>query len=134
MSKAFVVGVAVATLCGHWMLNTQRENASLKFLLQAANKKEQIQDDQIRELIYNSQQMITKTESLKAEGFVAGVLDMLNKPEHYNAIWHDGYNRGTSVTTDMMKAAYHLKPEPDESGAQPTPLTEATVIPPRNKE
>ena len=134
MSKtlAVYVGVALATLVGHYTLNTQRHMANLEVLVRAADQKERIQADQIRELISNLQQANVKNENLRTEGYVAGVTDMINKPDHYMAIWHHGYDRGSSVQTDVIKAGYR----PTESEATPTPLepvAETEVIPAKEK-
>jgi len=134
MSKtlAVYVGVAIATLIGHYTLNTQREISNLEVLVKAADQKERIQADQIRELIAGLQQANQKNETLKTEGYVAGVSDAINKPDHFMAIWHQGYDRGAAVQTDVMNVSLKLKPVA-EVLPEPTPLTETTVVPPREK-
>jgi hypothetical protein len=127
MSKTLTVyvGVAIATLIGHYTLNTQRQISNLVVLVQAADQKERIQADQIRELIAGLQQANQKNETLKTEGYVAGVSDAINKPDHYMAIWHQGYDRGSSVQKDVIQAS--LKPVA-EVLPEPTPLESTTVI------
>jgi hypothetical protein len=115
MSKTFAlyVGVAIATLIGHYALNNQRQMASLEVLVKAGDQKDRIQTDQIRELIYNLQQASQKNETSRNEGFIAGVIDAMQKPDHYMAIWHNGYDRGSEVQKEVINASYALKPEPD---------------------
>jgi hypothetical protein len=122
MSKtlAVYVGVAVATLIGHYTLNTQRHMTNLEVLVRAADQKERIQADQIRELIAGLQQANQKNETLKTEGYVAGVSDAINKPDYYMAIWHQGYDRGSAVQADVIKAGY--RPSDLKESSVPTPL------------
>lgn len=135
MSKmlAVYVGVAVVTLIGHYTLNTQRHMANLEVLVRAADQKERIQADQIRELISNLQQANVKNENLRTEGYVAGVMDMINKPDHYMAIWHNGYDRGSSVQADLIKAGY--RPQEQPTPLEPVAETDLpeTVVPAREK-
>lgn len=126
MSKTLVVyvGVAIATLLGHYTLWTQRRISDMEFLLNAADQKEKIQDDQVNELIASLQQANRTNDSYKTEGYVAGMLDVINKPDHYMSIWHNGYDRGSAVQTDMMNVSLKLKPV-TETAPQPTPLEPA---------
>lgn len=105
MSKTLVVyvGVAVATLFGHLMLNNQRKIDNLEVLAKAGYAKEKIQDDSIRELIAALQQANYKNETIRSEGYVSGVVDAVNKPNYYADIWHKGYDRGASVQEEVMK-------------------------------
>lgn len=123
MSKtlAIYVGVAIATLIGHYGLWTQRKISDMEFLLNAADQKEKIQDDQVNELIASLQQANRTNDSYKTEGYVAGMLDVINKPDHYMQVWHNGYDRGAAVQTDMMNVSLKLKPE-TETAPQPTPV------------
>ena len=145
MTKTFAVycGVAIATLVGHYTLNTQRHMTNMEFLLKASDTKERIQNDQIGELISGLQLANQKNESLRTEGYLAGVADVINKPDHYMAIWHQGYDRGSAVQADAMNVSMRLKPVPEnlptpiaeeEKNFPATTLTEeGEIVPPKNK-
>lgn len=62
-----------------------------------------IYDDQVRELANNLQTALAEKNFAKTEGFVSGVADAQQRPDHYSQIWHNGYDRGTSVQQDLMK-------------------------------
>lgn len=98
MNKALVfAGVIAASLILHygiylhWKIDYQTQEI---FLMEQGRK---IQDDQIRDLVMASQQNDSRVESAKTEGYVAGTIDAINKKDHYNAIWHHGYDRGVAV-------------------------------------
>lgn len=59
-----------------------------------------VADDQISELTYQIYQLKTEKEFVGLKEFVAGATDALRRPEHYNAVWHDGYDRGVAVEAD----------------------------------
>lgn len=133
MTKTFALycGVAVATLIGHWGLNTQQRLANQDIIIKASQTKERIQNDQINELMAGLRQSNQSLESSKTQGYIAGVTDMINRPDHYMAIWHNGYDRGSAVQQDVIKANYEgLQPVPEvtESGPVPTPIN-GDVIP-----
>jgi len=115
--------VAIATLVGHYGLNTQRYMFYADFLLKAADQKEKIQDDQVRELVSSLQQANQRNESMKTEGYVAGAMDVIDRPDHYSTIWHEGYNRGSAVQQDVMNVSLKLKSPPVEEA--PAPVEEA---------
>lgn len=104
MSRTFIVycTVTVATLIGHYALNSQRQITNLQMLVEVSHQKENIQNDQIVELIASLQQANQRNDALKTEGYVAGISDAINKPDHYLAIWHQGYDRGSMVQKDIM--------------------------------
>ena len=37
------------------------------------------------------------SEMVGTRNYVSGVVETLSRPEHYEQIWHDGYDRGTEV-------------------------------------
>jgi len=104
MFKLYCV-VAIATLVVHYGLNTQRYLFYADFLLRAADQKEKIQDDQVRELISSLQQANQRNETMKTEGYVAGAMDVIVRPDHYMAIWHEGYDRGSAVQQDVINVS-----------------------------
>jgi hypothetical protein len=116
MSKlALYCGIAIVTLFGHYVLNSQRHLSNMEFLLKASSAKENIQDDQIRELISDLQQAHQQNESVKTEGYIAGVSDVINKPDHYMAIWHQGYDRGSAVQQDIINVSLRTEQKEEET-------------------
>lgn len=104
MTKTFVVCVAVVTLFGHYTLNLQRKVDQLEAMSKLSIQKDKLDNDQIRDLMYSVQQLTTKNETLKTEGFVQGVVSAVNRPNYYQSIWHAGYDRGSEVMADMAES------------------------------
>lgn len=73
------------------------EISSLKRELRISEKAKQISDDQINELMYMVSNLRNEKDSISTQQFVAGVVDSIRNKDNYNAIWHDGYNRGSNV-------------------------------------
>ncbi|NBU73213.1 MAG: hypothetical protein EBS53_17545 [Bacteroidetes bacterium] len=61
------------------------------------NSATRISDEQIRDLMYELQQARITEEAEKTKWFVAGVVAATARPDHYNEVWHAGYDRGQSV-------------------------------------
>lgn len=109
MSKNFkmFLAICVATLFGHYLINVHNEIRQLKFLLSAADQKDRIQTDQVAELISDLRSAEMRNQGSRTEGYVAGVTDMIQKPDYYNTIWHNGYSRGSDVAAEAIKAGQY---------------------------
>lgn len=70
------------------------EIGTLKRELRLTAAAKAIADDQVRELSMNLGRMCAEQDSASIKGFVQGVVDAINRPDHYRTIWHDGYDRG----------------------------------------
>ena len=60
-----------------------------------SEKARQIDQDQIRDLMYSLQNARIEKEAANTAGFVAGVIDATNRKDVYSEIWHSGYSRGS---------------------------------------
>lgn len=73
------------------------ENSRLRWELRLSEKTKKIADDQISELMYTNSTIKAEMESVATRNYTAGVVDAINNRDHFNAIWHDGYNRGENT-------------------------------------
>ena len=89
--------IAVLTLFGHYAINAQGEASRLKQLIELSDKARAIESETIRDLIHSNQRLAEQNASEKNAAYVSGVVTALQKPDHYSAIWHSGYDRGTEV-------------------------------------
>jgi hypothetical protein len=73
------------------------EISRLRFQLDLTERSKSIANDQIDELMYIVSNLRAEKESTATQSFVAGVVEAVKDKNHYDAIWHDGYNRGGAV-------------------------------------
>lgn len=73
------------------------EIGSLKRELRLAEAAKGIADDQIRELSMALDRVCSQSESVAVKNFVHGVVEAINRPDHFKSVWHDGYNQGMTV-------------------------------------
>lgn len=95
--KFFLATLAVLTLAAHFCFHCYRKVDDLETQLKIASQKEKIDQDQIRELIYLNDDLSRNKEVVKSQGYIAGILDGIKREDHWNSVWHDGYNRGSEV-------------------------------------
>jgi len=106
-SMPWFIVVCVVTLFGHAHIYTSNQTKMLKENVKLTEQARQIEHDEVRDLMFALQEERGKNEVVAAQSFVAGVVDTLNRPDHYQEIWHSGYDRGTEV----QKYADSAKPE-----------------------
>ncbi len=102
MTRTLAVYVALlaATLVAHYGINLNNRLYQMEMLVKLNDERERIQNDQVQELLSAVQNSTQKIEAARTEGFVSGVVNATNKPDHYQAIWHNGYDRGALVQKD----------------------------------
>lgn len=74
------------------------DNINLRRELRLSEKNKEISNDQIEDLMYTVSKLESEKNSISTQYFIAGVLDTLKNKDHYNEVWHDGYNRGENVS------------------------------------
>lgn len=101
-TSAWVIVIAcVVTLFAHYFLYAESRIKNLEQVNLLADKALKIERDTIRDLMHSQQQLAAEKQAIATRSFVSGVLDTMERPDHYNAIWHAGYDRGNEVK-DMM--------------------------------
>jgi hypothetical protein len=99
MSKSFVflplVGIFLALqICvAQWS-----EIQSLRREVRLLGEAKDVVDDQVRELSMAVTTLTSERDSIATRNFVMGVVEATKKPEHYDGVWHDGYNHGMQQT------------------------------------
>jgi len=84
-------------LCLQALFATYLDNSRLRWEIKISEKSKKIADDQIAELMYTNSNLNTEIQSTAAKNYTAGVVDAITKKDQFNAIWHDGYNRGENT-------------------------------------
>ena len=103
-NRSFWIAFAFCTVAAHYSIFEFTQSQRLKFEIELLQKKEKIDNDQIRDLMYSLQDQKSNNEMVKAQGYVAGILDGIKHEDHYMTIWHDGYNRGSEVRQQVAEA------------------------------
>lgn len=78
------------------MLFQHQQISSLRQELRIVQKSKEIEQDQSQELMFQLTQAKIENSALATKYYVAGVVDAVNKPDHYSEIWHAGYDRGSA--------------------------------------
>lgn len=97
----WIVLVIVVALLGHFCINQSNQIAQLKQNLNLTRESLTIESNQVRDLMYALRQSENEKNSVSTQSFVAGVLDAMQRQDHYQEIWHDGYNRGSEVQLSL---------------------------------
>lgn len=81
----------------HSYIFHQNQIELLKQTVILSEKARSIESDQVRDLMYALQTQQSEQETTATQNYVAGIVESLKRTEHYEQIWHDGYERGTEV-------------------------------------
>lgn len=99
MSKYFFLVPSIAALFLLQVCVTQwSEIKSLNRELRLLGEAKEIVDDQVRDLGMAVTTLTSERDSIATRSFVMGVIEATKKPEHYDGVWHDGYNQGLLQT------------------------------------
>lgn len=109
----WIIAVCATTLAGHMYLYSTSRIEMLEGTVELSEKARRIESDQVRDLMYVLQQEKQENSVIESRAFVAGVVDALQRPDHHQKIWHDGYDRGAEV---QKYSDNTIKPENTELG------------------
>ena len=93
----WVIVICTITLFGHYFIAAENQKSQMRLTVELSDKARAIEGETIRDLMHANRQISQEKEAIGSGRYVAGVVDALQRPEHYDAIWHDGYNRGTET-------------------------------------
>lgn len=94
IDKSWVIFAVVALIFGQVLYYQNNQINVLREIVKLNEKSEKIDQDQIRDLIYVSQEEQNKNEEIATRNYVAGVIDCINRRDYYTEIWHEGFDRG----------------------------------------
>ena len=99
MSKYWIFLPFVASLFLCQVCMTQwSEIQSLRREVRLMGEAKEVVDDQVRELSMAVATLTSERDSIATKNFVMGVVEATKKPDHYDGVWHDGYNQGMQQT------------------------------------
>lgn len=114
----FFILLAGITLFGHYAIRNHYETKRLEQIVQLSDKARQIESETIRDLMHANRRLGEEHAAEKNSAYVAGVVTAINNPDHYNAIWHAGYDRGTEV-----QILAQTEPEKEKPVTKTLPVT-----------
>lgn len=103
-----VLAVVCVSIFGQIIYSQNNQINTLKEIVQLNEKALKIDQDQIRDLIYLSQEEKNKSEEVATRNYVAGIIDCMNRRDYYTEVWHEGFDRGMQnklMIEDAEKAA-----------------------------
>lgn len=92
-----LLGICLASVAIHYYIYSENKVERLESVIEYSDRAREIADDQIRDLMYELKIAKSESEMVGTRNYVSGVVETLSRPEHYEQIWHDGYDRGTEV-------------------------------------
>lgn len=96
--------------------STNRDLAKARETVAISQKIREIDANQIRDLLYDLQQMKIELEMSKTRHFVTGVTAALAQPD-LRAIWHAGYDQANAVRDAAAQTAQTAQNKPEEVAA-----------------
>lgn len=98
--------VCLAICCSFFVQSLLHQNNKIKLIDELDAKSKQIDQDQIRDLLYELQNLKNEKSIFSSASFAAGIIEGINKKDQYDKIWHSGYERGTEnqMLSDSSKA------------------------------
>ncbi|MDF2421381.1 MAG: hypothetical protein OPY06_00015 [Nitrosopumilus sp.] len=105
----WILAICTGTLAGHSYIHQQHRIHILEQNLSLSDQARKIDSDQIRDLFYANQQLNAEKESISTRSYVSGVASVIDNKEHFDKIWHDGYDRGTEVQMLAYKSEEESK-------------------------
>ena len=116
--KLFIASVAIATLALHFGIYAFTKADSLQMQLNIAQQKEKIDNDQIRDLLYQTKDQEREKDSAKAQGYLAGIMEGIIRKDYWSQVWHEGYNRGSEVREQIAESFLRNNTKIIEAGSK----------------
>jgi outer membrane murein-binding lipoprotein Lpp len=88
------------------------EIQSLKREIGLIEAAKDILEDQSRDLAASVTRLTSESEAAATRNFVLGVMSANKKPNEYDSVWHDGYNRGMQVQQQYTSKEESAEPAP----------------------
>lgn len=121
ISAPWIAGVLIA-LAISFQINLYQNHRikSLQDLVSLDFKARQIDQDQIRDLMFQLQMANSEKQAASSASFVAGVVDSINRKDYYAEVWHNGFDRGSQnqvmIDQEKKNVLTTVSLEKEESG------------------
>jgi hypothetical protein len=114
-----VSAILLVTLVNYTIYLTS-ENSRLTHMVQLSDTRSDINQEWANEITHV---MINKLndnheEGMRSQGRMEGIVDYLTKPEDYQSVWHEGYQRGLNQSEEMAR----IEKEEDDNAPFDRPI------------
>lgn len=101
ISQPWIAFVLFAIFCSQIIIYQNYRIQILSDVVEINKKARQLDQDQIRDLMFEIQSVKSQNQSIAMTNFVAGVVDSINKKDYYSEIWHAGFSQGMQNQFDI---------------------------------
>ena len=114
-----VLSVAVATLL-NYAIWSQARNSRLNDMLELSDMRSDLSQEWTDEVTYSLLNKLNDNheEGMRSQGRMEGIVDYLTKPEDYQSVWHEGYQRGLNQSEEMAR----IEKEEDDNAPFDRPI------------
>lgn len=102
-------GIGLLSVVAHYYIYSENKIERLESVIEYSDRAREIADDQIRDLMYELKAAKSENEMVATRNYVSGVVETIKRPEHFDQIWHDGYDRGTEVQIMASKVEKEIE-------------------------
>ena len=114
-----VLSIAVATLL-NYAIWSQARNSRLNDMLELSDMRSDLSQEWTDEVTYSLLNKLNDNheEGMRSQGRMEGIVDYLTKPEDYQSVWHEGYQRGLNQSEEMAR----IEKEEDDNAPFDRPI------------
>ena len=114
-----VLSIAVATLL-NYAIWSQARNSRLNDMLELSDMRSDLSQEWTDEVTYSLLNKLNDNheEGMRSQGRMEGIVDYLTKPEDYQSVWHEGYQRGLNQSEEMTR----IEKEEDDNAPFDRPI------------
>ena len=121
MNKTTTIGllVTVATLVNYGVWQ-RGENTRLNNMLELSDMRSELSQEWTNEVTFSLLSKLNNNheEGMRNQGRMEGIVDYLTKPEDYQSVWHEGYQRGLNQSEEMAR----IEKEADDNAPFDRPI------------
>ena len=114
---ASVITIMTLVNYGVWQ---HGENTRLNNMLELSDMRSELSQEWTNEVTFSLLNKLNDNheEGMRNQGRMEGIVDYLTKPEDYQSVWHEGYQRGLNQSEDMAR----IEKEADDNAPFDRPI------------
>ena len=114
---ASVITIMTLVNYGVWQ---HGENTRLNNMLELSDMRSELSQEWTNEVTFSLLNKLNDNheEGMRNQGRMEGIVDYLTKPEDYQSVWHEGYQRGLNQSEEMAR----IEKEADDNAPFDRPI------------
>lgn len=89
--------ISVVVLLAQVIITQYSIITSLRTEISFAKASHRLSSDQVSDMMYELSKVRSELEGIATQNFVAGVTAAIERRDEFQAVWHNGYDRGVAV-------------------------------------